>query len=212
MNTSVSNYFINGCGRCPLGATPDCKVHRWTNELQLLRDLVNESGLTEECKWGSPCYTFQDKNVLMIAAFKEHCSISFFKGSLIKDPELLLEKPGPNSQAGRLLKFKSVTEIESIVSDIRNFIQESIEIEKAGLTVKFDKTPEPIPVELENRFDEDPTFKNAFESLSPGRQRGYILHFSQPKQSKTRIARIEKFIPMILSGIGMHDNYKSRKK
>ena len=211
MNTTVENYFTEGCGRCPLGGTPDCKVHLWTLELKLLRNLILDCGLTEESKWGNPCYTFRSKNVLMIGAFKKYCCISFFKGALLKDDKNLLVKPGPNSQAARLFKFTNCNEIARIENDIKSYIFEAIEVEKAGLEVSFKKNPEPIPEELQLKFKEDPILQSAFESLTKGRQRGYILHFSQPKLSKTRVSRIEKCIPMILSGIGLHDKYTSRK-
>ncbi len=209
MNKSVDNYFTEGCGRCPLGGTPDCKVHNWTAELLLLRTIVQDCGLTEESKWGTPCYTFWDKNVLMVSALKRYCCISFFKGSLLKDDKNLLAKPGPNSQAARLFKFHNVDEIKEIESDIKAYIFEAIEVEKAGLKVQFKKNLEPIPLELERKFAEDPLLKNAFEALTQGRQRGYILHFSQPKQEKTRMSRIEKCVPMILAGIGLHDKYRN---
>ncbi|GAB5538445.1 MAG: YdeI family protein [Salibacteraceae bacterium] len=212
MNTSVEQYFIDGCGRCPLGGTPECKVHTWGPELALLRSIIVESGLTEEAKWGSPCYTLNGKNILMLSAFKDYISISFFKGVLLKDEKQLLQKPGPHSQSSRLMKFTEVQQIEDKAPHIAAYIFEAIEVEKAGLTVEFKKNPEPIPDELEETFVNDPAFKAAFEALTPGRQRGYILHFSQPKQSKTRISRIEKCTPMILSGIGLHDKYKSMKK
>ncbi|MEM7182672.1 MAG: YdeI/OmpD-associated family protein [Spirochaetota bacterium] len=212
MNKSVDNYFKEGCGRCPLGGTPDCKVHTWTSELELLRKIILSCGLAEEAKWGAPCYTFQNKNILMLTALKEYCCISFFKGSLLQDKKNLLVKPGPNSQAARLFKFQGTEEIQKIASDIKQYILKSIEIEKAGLKVTFQKNPEPIPIELETKFAEDPVLQTAFEALTPGRQRGYILHFSQPKQEKTRVARIEKSIPMILAGIGLNDKYKSMKK
>ncbi len=147
----------------------------------------------------------------MLSALKDYVCISFFKGVLINDEKGLLVKPGSNSQAARLFKFQSVGAITQIESDIKAYIFEAIEIEKAGLTVEFKKNPEPIPAELEAKFEEDPVLKTAFEELTPGRQRGYILHFSQPKQEKTRIARIEKCIPMIMAGIGLHDKYKSTR-
>lgn len=212
MNKSVDNYFTEGCGRCPLGGTPDCKVHAWTSELEYLRKIVLDCGLTEESKWGAPCYTFQKNNILLLSALKEYCCISYFKGSLLQDKKNLLKKPGPNSQAARLIKFKSIDEIVGIEDDIRAYILESLEVEKAGIKVQFKKNPEPIPKELEAKLEEDPILKTAFEALTPGRRRGYILHFSQPKQSKTRISRIEKCEPMILSGIGLHDKYKSMRK
>ncbi len=212
MNQSVEQYFIEGCGRCPLGGTPDCKVHQWEDELRLLRNLVLDCGLTEESKWGVPCYTDQNKNILIVSAFKNYCSISFFKGVLLNNNKGLLVEPGPHSQAARLFKFTSLNDILKIESDIKAAIFEALEIEKAGLTIPFKKNHEPLPEELHEAFDRDPTLKTAFESLTPGRQRGYILHFSQPKQAKTRIARIEKCTSMILSGIGLHDKYQSRKK
>ncbi|KJD32077.1 hypothetical protein PK35_11605 [Tamlana nanhaiensis] len=212
MNTSVENYFIEGCGRCPLGATPDCKIHTWQRELQLLRHIVLQCGLTETCKWGVPCYTFNGKNVLNITALKNYCAIGFFKGALLADEKQLLEKPGENSQAVRLFKFTNLDDIKSIEADIKAYIFEAIEAEKAGLQIEFKKNPEPIPEELEAKFEDDPYFKSAFKSLTPGRQRGYILYFSQPKQAKTRTARIEKCTPLILSGIGLHDKYKQTKK
>ncbi|WP_288373209.1 YdeI/OmpD-associated family protein [uncultured Algoriphagus sp.] len=212
MNKSVDNYFIEGCGRCPLGGSPDCKVHSWTSELALLRKTVLSCGLKEESKWGVPCYTYQDNNILILSAFKDYCSLSFFKGSLLKDDKKLLVKPGPNSQATRLFKFKTLREILDIENEVKAYIHESIELEKTGQKIHFQKNPEPIPEEFEAELERDPVLKTAFEALTPGRQRGYILYFSQPKQSKTRTGRIEKCKPMILSGIGMNDKYKSMKK
>ena len=206
MNPAVDNYLIEGCGRCSLGGTPDCKVHNWTEELKQLRRIVLECGLTEEVKWSVPCYTFQQNNVLIVSAFKEYCSLSFFKGALLKDAEGILEKPGENSQAARLFKFTNVQQILEMEPTIKAYIYEAIEVEKAGLKVDFKQKNELVyPEELQTKLDEDPELKSAFESLTPGRQRGYVLHFSQPKQSKTRISRIEKCIPKILEGKGFHD-------
>ena len=196
--------------RCPLGATPDCKVHKWYNELVLLRALIQDCGLNEEIKWGVPCYTFQNKNILLLGAMNNYCCISFLKGSLLSE-KAFLQKPGPNSQAARLIKFTSISEIEKIKDDIIECIYEAIEIEKAGLKVNFKSNLEAIPEELQQRFDNDPVFKSAFYSLTPGRQRGYIINISKAKQSQTRIKRIEKYTPMILSGIGLNDKYRSRK-
>lgn len=205
MNTSVESYFSDGCGRCPLGGTSRCKVHNWTEELKLLRSLIIDCGLEEESKWGVPTYTYHKNNVLILAAFNEYCSISFFKGALLSDDAKILEKPGKNTQAARLIKFTDVKEIPKLKSKIKAYIFEAIEVEKAGLKVEFEKNPQPIPEELLNKFEENPKVKSAFERLTPGRQRGYVLFFSAPKQSKTRISRIEKCIPKILSGIGLND-------
>ncbi len=208
MTKNPDTYFTDGCGRCSLGGTPECKVHRWTGELRLLRQIILSSGLKEEAKWGVPCYTHKGKNILMLSAFKDFCFISFFKGSLLMDKDKILEKPGENSQSARLLKFTDTGRINEIEAHITAYIFEAIEIEKAGLKVKTKKRPEPVPDELTAFFDESPALKAAFEKLTPGRQRGYIIYFSQPKQSSTRVARIEKHIGNIMKGIGMHDHYK----
>lgn len=208
MNTLVENYFIDGCGRCPLGGTEDCKVRHWQTELKQLRRIILDCGLEEECKWGAPCYTFQSKNVLMLSALKHYCCISFFKGALLNDEENLLVKPGPNSHASRLFKFTSPDEIYAVEAQIKTYLFEAIENEKLGLKVEPRKEIDPWPRELINIFENDPMLKSAFESLTPGRQRGYILHFSQAKKLETRILRIEKSIPLILSGIGFHEQYK----
>ena len=148
----------------------------------------------------------------MISALRNYCCISFFKGSLLSDNKGLLEQPGKHSQAARLFKFTSIEAIRNIEADIKTYIFEATEVEKAGLKVDFKKSPEPVPEELEKKFDEDPILKTAFETLTPGRQRGYILYFSAPKKSQTRITRIEKCIPKILFGEGLHDKYNSMKK
>lgn len=212
MNTSAEKYFIHGCGRCPLGGTTECKVHTWDEELALLRSYLIDSELTEECKWGVPCYTFNGKNVILLSAFKEYCSIGFLKGVLLKDEANILSKPGEHSQSTRLLKINSMETLEKVDAFIPEYIQEIIAIEKSGKKVAFKKEVEPYPEELEAIFEEDPVLESAFESLTPGRQRGYIIYFSQPKQSKTRTSRIEKCIDKIMKGEGLHDKYKSRKK
>lgn len=208
----VDQYLLEGCGRCSLGGTPDCKVHDWTAELELLRSIVLGTELNEEVKWGVPCYTYQQGNVLLLSAFRPYAAISFFKGALLNNDAGLLEKPGPNSQASRVLKFTSLDQIEENAASIKQYILQAIEVEKAGLTVAFKQNPEPIPEELAAKFAEDTTLQNAFEALTPGRQRGYILFFSAPKQAKTRLARIEKCVGKILNGEGLHDKYQRQKK
>lgn len=205
MNPQVDQYFTQGCGRCPLGGTPECKVHNWPQEMEQLRAILHECDLTEELKWSVPCYTFQNNNILILSAFKEYCSLSFFKGALLNDEAGILDKPGPNSQAARLIKFTNVQQVIELEPTIKAYIQQAIDIEKAGLTVEFKKNPEPMPEELEQKLDEDPVFKAAFEALTPGRQRGYIIYFSGAKQAQTREARIEKYMPKILEGKGFHD-------
>jgi uncharacterized protein YdeI (YjbR/CyaY-like superfamily) len=205
MNPQVDHYFAAGCGRCPLGGTPDCKVHNWQEEMAHLRMILLDSELTEEVKWSVPCYTFQGSNVLIMSALKNHLTLDFFKGSLLKDPHHVLQKPGKNSQAVGQLRFTSVEQVTEMETIIREYIQEAIEVEKAGLKVDFKKESEPMPEELERKLEEMPQLKAAFEALTPGRQRGYILYFSAAKQSKTRVSRIEKYIPKILAGKGFHD-------
>ena len=205
MNSKVDQYLIDGCGRCKYYATPNCKVNTWIEELKILRSIALESGLNEEIKWGVPCYTFENKNIILVSAFKDYCAISFFKGTLIKDKKNLLEKPGDNSQSAMYLKFNKESDILSNKKIIKSYIEQAIEIEKSGLKVEFKKNPEPIPEELNKKFQENPEFKKAFFSLTPGRQRGYILFFSQPKQTKTREARIEKCTTKIFNGEGLNE-------
>ena len=211
MATSVEGYLTDGCGRCELGGTPECKVHQWTEELMLLRKIVQDCGLTEKVKWGAPTYTLKGKNVLMIAAFRNYCCISFFKGVLLNDENGLLVQPGPNSQAVRLLKFTKVEQISEIEMEIRDLIRQAIENETSGRKIEFKSDPEPMPEELKEKLERDPVFRSAFEGLTPGRQRGYVLYISQAKQSGTRKSRIEKCAPLIMMGIGLHDRYKGKR-
>ncbi|MDN5210512.1 YdeI/OmpD-associated family protein [Fulvivirgaceae bacterium BMA12] len=205
MDPEVDKYLVDGCMRCKLGATPECKVNNWRDELKTLRTIALQCGLTEELKWGVPCYTFQQNNVAIISAFKEYAALSFFKGSLLNDTHKLLDKPGESSQAARLIRFTNVREIIKKEAILKAYIFEAMEVEKAGLKVAFKKNPEPIPEEFQKTMTENPEVKAAFETLTPGRQRGYIIYFSQPKQSKTRVSRIEKCIPRMLDGKGLHD-------
>ena len=205
-NPLIDLYLQQGCGRCPLGGTPECKVHDWKKELVLLREIALASGLTEELKWQVPCYTFDGANVLIVSAFKDHASISFFKGALLNDKKGILEKPGENSQAGRVVRFKTAKAIRELTPVLMEYIQQAIAIEKAGLKVAFTAKDElVIPVELETKLAALPALRSAWESLTPGRRRGYVLYFSAAKQSKTRESRIEKMAPWILEGRGMHD-------
>lgn len=205
MNKGVDNYLAEGCGRCNLVGTPQCKVFTWQQELILLRSIILDCGLTEEVKWSNPCYTYNTKNVLMLGAFKAYCFISFFKGTLLTDSENILDKAGENSQHGRLIKFTKDSDIAAMEKTIKQYIKQAIEIEKAGLKVETVANPEPIPVEFKEAMDENPELKSAFFALTPGRQRSWVLHFSSAKQAQTRISRIEKCTPKILQGKGFHD-------
>jgi uncharacterized protein YdeI (YjbR/CyaY-like superfamily) len=205
-NPQIDLYLAEGCGRCPLGGTPKCKVHDWQKELNLLRKIVLDCGLTEELKWKVPCYTIDGRNVVIVAAFRDHASISFFKGALLADTYRILESPGENCQAARVVRFTSVDAIRAVTHILREYIHQAIQVEESGLKVEFKAKNElVIPVELERKFAALPSLRAAWEALTPGRQRGYVLFFSAAKQSKTREARIEKYIPWILEGRGMHD-------
>ncbi len=205
LNPQVDKYLIDGCMRCKYGATPKCKVNNWREELELLRQIVLETGLTEEIKWGAPVYTHQGKNVILVNALKESANIGFFKGALLRDENQILEQQG-NIQ----VRFKNVDEIEKVKAILTAYIQEAIALEESGQKVELKKNPEPIPGELIEAFQEDKAFESAFNALTPGRQRAYIIHFSQPKQSQTRYSRIEKYKTQILNGVGLHDEYKKR--
>jgi uncharacterized protein YdeI (YjbR/CyaY-like superfamily) len=182
------------------------KAKKWQEELEKLRLIILDCGLTEELKWGWPCYTLPDRNVVLIHGFKEYCAILFFKGALLHDAEGILIQQTGNVQAGRQIRFTNVNEIVKLEPILKAYIYEAIEVEKAGLKVNFKKTTEyNIPEEFQNKLDEIPALKTAFEALTPGRQRAYIFYFSEPKQSKTREARVEKCIPQILNGKGLND-------
>ena len=182
------------------------KAEKWQAELQQLRIIVLDCGLNEELKWGVPCYTFQKSNIVLIHVFKEYCAVLFFKGALLNDTAGILIQQTENVQAARQMRFTHIKEIVELETVLKTYIFEAIEVEKAGLTVDFKKTKEfIIPEEFQKKLDEIPTLKTAFEALTPGRQRAYILHFSASKQSKTRESRVEKCMPQILDGKGLND-------
>src|SRR4029077_10614323 len=170
------------------------KSKEWQEEMEKLRSILLACQLTEELKWGKPCYTFQKSNVVIIQGFKQFCALLFCKGASLKDPNGILKKPGENTQAARRIPFTNVREIVEMEPILKAFIHEAMEVEKAVLEVNFKKNPEPIPEEFQNKLDEMPALKTAFDALTPGRQRGYILYFSAAKQSKTRESRVEKWM------------------
>jgi uncharacterized protein YdeI (YjbR/CyaY-like superfamily) len=179
----------------------------WQKELEELRNITLDCGLTEELKWGCPCYTFQKKNVVLIHVFKEYCAFLFFKGALLKDPKGLLIQQTENVQVARQIRFTNVREIVKLKPALKAYIFEAIEVEKAGLKAPLKKTAEfNMPEEFQNKLDKKSALKKAFEALTPGRQRAYLLYFSAPKQSKTRESRIEKYTPEILKGRGLNDS------
>lgn len=182
------------------------KAKQWQEEYTRLREILLETGLVEELKWGCPCYTLDGKNVVLIHGFKEYCALLFHKGVLMQDPEGILIIQTENVQSARQVRFTSLRQIEEQAAILRSYVFEAMEVERAGLKVPFKKTTEfNMPEEFQRRLDADSTLREAFEALSPGRQRGYLLHFSQAKQAKTREARIDKYIPKIMSGKGLDD-------
>lgn len=182
------------------------KAKKWREEFEKLRMIVLDCGLPEELKWGWPCYSFQKSNVVLIHGFKEYCALLFFKGALLKDANHILIQQTENVQAARQLRFTNVREIDKMETVLKTYIKDAIEVEKAGLKLNYKKTSEfKIPEEFQNKLNENPALKTAFEALTPGRQRGYIFYFSQPKQSKTRASRVEKCLPQILDGKGLDD-------
>ena len=192
MNPKVDFFFNN--------------AKQWQEEFEQLRTIVLDCGLTEELKWGVPCYTYQNSNIVLIHGFKEYCALLFHKGALLKDPVGILIQQTENVQAARQIRFTNVREIDKSKSILKKYIYEAVEVEKAGLKVKMKKTKDfKVPEEFQKKLKEIPSLKTAFNALTPGRQRAYIYYFSQAKQSKTREARVEKYMQQILKGKGLDD-------
>lgn len=212
LNPKVDHYIADGCGRCKLYATPQCRVRQWRIELETIRQYALESGLKEDVKWGVPVYTLDGKNVLIVSALKEYCALGFFKGALLRDDAGVLVKQGENTQSTRTLKFTRLTDITEKQDIIARYIREAIQIEQSGLKVEVVKNPEPLVEELVQKLEQDPAFRQAFFALTPGKQRAYNLHFSEPVKKETREKRIEDKVNDILSGIGVHDAYKKKIK
>lgn len=182
------------------------KAEKWKKEFEKLRSIILDCGLDEELKWGQACYTFENKNIVLIHGFKEYCALLFFKGALLNDPENILIQQTENVQSPRQVRFTNLKEIVNMAKVLKSYIYEAIEVERAGLKVKLKETADyKIPGELQTTLNKNKAFKKAFDALTPGRQRGYIFYFSQPKQSKTREARIEKYTQQILDGKGLND-------
>jgi len=193
MNPKVDFYFS--------------KAQKWQKELEKLRTIILDCHLTEELKWGVPCYSFQESNIVLIHVFKEYCALLFIKGALLHNANGILIQQTKNVQAGRQIRFTNVREIIEMETILKAYINKAIEVENAGLKVNFKKTTEfIIPEEFQNKLDEIPALKTAFDALTPGRQRAYILYFSEPKQSKTRESRVEKCTQQILNGKGLNDH------
>ncbi len=206
MNPQVDTILAEGCGRCKLVGTPKCKMMRWQQEMTMLREIALSSGLEEEVKWGQPTYTLNGKNVILIHTFKEYCGMLFFKGALMADSEKILIQQTENVQAARQARFTNVKDVQKGAKILKQYIFEAIEIEKSGAKVPLKPTAQfNVPEELENKFKELPELKKAFYNLTPGRQRAYLLFFSQAKQSATRLSRIEKNMEAIFNGKGLNE-------
>ena len=206
MTTDINIFFANGCGRCNKYNSPLCKIHKWKEELLLLRNIILQGGLVETMKWGMPCYQYNGKNVLMIAPFKENCAITFFKGSLLKNQHELLVKAGEHSEQSRVIRFKTKSKITKIEAEILDLIKEAIELEKGGIKVKPKKISESdFPAEFLKALEATNQLKTAFNNLTPGKQKAYLIYFKSAKQASTRESRIKKHIPRILSGKGINE-------
>jgi len=189
------------------------KSKEWREEFQKLRTIILGCQLAEELKWGWPCYSFNERNIVLIHGFKEYCALLFFKGALLKDSEGILIQQTENVQAARQIRFTNVQQIAKMAAILKAYIEQAIEVERAGLKVNLKKTAAfSIPEEFQNKLDKIPALKNAFKALTPGRQRAYLLYFSNPKQSKTRQSRVEKSMPQILNGKGLNDSDIRMKK
>lgn len=192
MNPKVDFYFI--------------KAKQWQKEFETLRSIVLDCQLTEELKWGNPCYTFEKKNIVLIHGFKDYCALLLFKGALLKDPKGILVQQTENVQSARQIRFTNVPEIVKLKATLKAYIYEAVKVEEAGLKVDFKKTSDfEVPEEFQSKLDKSRALKNAFSSLTPGRQRAYLFYFSSAKQSKTRAARVEKYIDQIMDGRGLDD-------
>jgi len=192
MNPKVDFYFT--------------KEKKWQEEIKKLRMIVLDCELTEELKWGCPCYTYKNSNIVLIHVFKEYCALLFFKGAMLKDTHSILVQQTENVQAARQIRFTNIREIVKLEKTLKAHIYEAVEVERAGLKVNLKKTKEyKVPEEFQKKLDKNRALKTAFQALTPGRQRGYLLYFSAPKQTKTRESRIEKCMPQILNGKGLND-------
>ena len=203
--TSVDSYLAEGCGRCDRYQTPACKVHAWGPELVALRALVLASGLSETLKWGQPTYTLDGKNVVIVSARDDACILSFLKGVLLDDPDGILEKPGPNSHVGRVIRFRSLDEVHARTEMTRRLIEQAMAVQRARTPIPPREDAPELPDALREVLEADPAVQAAFDDLTPGRQRSYIFHVSGAKREATRARRAERCVPKILAGKGFNE-------
>ena len=203
--TSVDSYLQDGCGRCDDYRTPACKVHRWAECLVRLRAHLARTELVETMKWGNPCYTLDGKNVAMIAAFRESCAVSFFRGATLPDPDGVLESAGPNSHHARLVRFTSLEQLTTRADALDRLLAAAVAQERSGVKVARAPAQDPVPEELQRRLDTDEVLRTAFAALTPGRQRSHILHITGAKQAETRARRVERCAEDILAGRGFNE-------
>ena len=209
MTKSIDVFLSDGCGRCNKFGTDACSVRVFSKEIEALRSIALSVFQEETMKWGAPCYSYNNKNVAALFSFKDNCGFSFFKGPLLSDQHQMLVAPSETAQTFRLLRFKKLSEILEKQDEIRSYLFEALEIEKAGLKLQLKPAAEfPVPEELTVQFKLYPDFEAAFQLLTPGRQKNYLRHFNEAKQSATRTARIEKYKPFIFKGIGMDEAWK----
>ena len=209
MTKSIDVFLADGCGRCSKFATDACTVRVYAAEIEALRSIALSVFEEETMKWGGPCYSYKGKNVAMIFSFKDNCGFSFFKGPLLADTHQMLVAPSENAQTFRMLRFTNLAHILEKQDEIRSYLFEALEVEKAGLKLQPKPASEfPVPEELQAQFDASPEFETAFRALTPGRQKNYLRHFNDAKQSATRSARIEKYKPFIFKGIGQDEAWK----
>jgi uncharacterized protein YdeI (YjbR/CyaY-like superfamily) len=209
MTKSIDVFLTDGCGRCSKFATDACSVRIFAAEIEALRGIALSVFEEESIKWGTPCYSYKGKNVAALFSFKDNCGFSFFKGPLLADSHQMLVAPSETAQTFRLLRFRNLKQILEKQEEIRSYLFEALEVEKAGLKLQPRPVAElPVPEELQVQFKASPAFEAAFRALTPGRQKNYLRHFNDAKQSSTRTARIEKYKPFIFKGIGQDEAWK----
>ena len=205
MITDIDDYFTKGCGRCDRFGTPDCATQLWAPVLSRLRSLCLSAGLSEHVKWCHPCYVHAGRNLAIFGAFRDNARLTFFNAGLMSDPDGMLERQGPNSATPDMIRITNADQLDALEPTIRAYLAEAMGYAEAGVKAPKIETDYPVPEELAEALDADPTFADAFAALTPGRQKGYYLHIGGAKQSKTRIARIEKLQPRIFAGKGYNE-------